>query len=183
MLPVRHKECWREFAESFSINCVDLQRAAVFEDATERLSYCETMTKSGVISDFIACNDNFAFPEVRCPAGCFAYLDECACVQFHHFIAWKLDAIVFNCDAKYFTSAWLDWTSSSEQVGCFSVRPSVVVDNIKDLCVMTCRHYGNGLLKLFVHVPLNPVLGDMGLQFTDIYATAMLVLNVIRMGK
>ena len=183
MLPARHKECWRGFAESVGINCCDLQRSAVFVDATERLSRYETMTKSGVISDFIACNDDYAFPEVRCPAGCFAYVDECACVQFHHFIAWKLGAVVFNGDAKYFIGARLDWPSSVEQLGCFSVRPSVVVDSIRGLCVLMCRHHGNGLLKSFVHVPLNPVLGDMGLQLTDTCAAAMLVPNVVRAGR
>jgi hypothetical protein len=33
--------------------------------------------KSGKISDFIAAMDDFCFPTIKCPAGCFAYADQC----------------------------------------------------------------------------------------------------------
>ena len=60
----------------------------------------EKRTKSGVIADFVKAMDDTSFPCVKCPAGCFAYMDECCSLTFNHFLAWKLDVSVFDADSE-----------------------------------------------------------------------------------
>ena len=78
-LPISLRQCWRLFAEHHGFDC-DETIPSHFDDFTQSLRRFETLTKSGAIGDFIMAMDEYAFPCVRCPAGCFAYVDECNAV-------------------------------------------------------------------------------------------------------
>ena len=182
LLPESHRDSWSELATSVGLSCV-LDEASVFIDVTVDVNKFDSLTNSGVIADFIFAMDGYAFPQVRCPAGCYAYLDECSCVQFNHFLAWKLNVVVFNGDAKYFAGARLDWPMSVLELDNFRVWPSIVADEQYGLSVMLCRRHGNGLQKSIIHCPTNPVLGNIGFQFPDPSAAAILTPNIVTAGK
>ena len=177
-----YRDSWSELATSVGLNC-NIDEASVFIDVTDHVNKFESLTSNGIIVEFIFAIDGYAFPQVRCPAGCYAYLDECSCVQFNHFLAWKLNLVVFNDDAKYFAGARLDWPTSVLEFNNFRVWSSLVADEQSGLSVLLCRLHGKGLLKSIIHCPTNPVLGNIGFQFLDTSAEAILTPNIITAGK
>jgi hypothetical protein len=181
-LPDPHREAWRELAIDSGVD-VDSGAAAAFQDYTSLLQTYDTMIKSGKPGDFISAMDKFAFPCVKCPAGCFAYVDQCQLLAFNHFLHWKLEVSIMGGDSKRLKGARIDWPSTSLQLKKFTVSPGVVVDADKGLCILLCDYHGSGLAKPVIHVPRNPVLGDLGLQYPDRCAAAILTPNVIRAGR
>ena len=140
------------------------------------------MIKSGDSGQFIKSNDDFAFPSVKCPAGCYSFVNECTSIPFNHLLAWKFNLSIFGGDPKFLKGARSDWIESRRMVlGKFLVIPGLVV-NEEGLSIMLCESHGKGLLKSIIHVPKHPFLGDLGLPFVDTTAAAILTPNVIRNG-
>jgi hypothetical protein len=181
LLPDIHRESWQLIGAQLSM-VADRSTTGQFEDVTSRMSRYEVLTTSGVVGEFITAMTEFSFPCVKCPAGCFAYVDECDSVSFKHFIAWKFGVSVFNGAGKLLTGARTDWPTSSLLLDKFHVRPSVVV-NEQGLCILLCKSHGKALRKPMIHVPRNPLLGDLGYQSPDTTAAAVLTPNVVRAGR
>lgn len=57
------------------------------------------------------------------------------------------------------------------------------MDDTKGLVILFCSHHGKSLTKDVVHVPVHPVLGDLGFEYPDTCAAATLTPNVIRAGR
>ena len=181
LLPQVHRDSWQLHVLNNNFNS---NTSACFDDFTKHLARWNELKTSGNIADFIAANTEYAFPCVKCPAGCFAYVDECSFVQFHHFLNWKYDIAFYNADSDYLKGARQDWPTTSVQLDVFHVKPGLVVHEEKGLCIMVCNGHGkSGLTKPIIHVPLNPVLGDDGFQSPDTLAAAILTPNVIRAGR
>ena len=181
LLPQVHRDSWQLHVLNKNFNS---NTSTYFDDFTTRLARWNELKTSGNIADFIAANTEYAFPSVKCPAGCFAYVNECSFVQFHHFLNWKYNIAFYNADSDYFKGARQDWPTSSVQQDVFHVKPGLVVHEEKGLCIMVCNGHGkSGLTKPIIHVPLNPVLEDSGFQIPDTLAAAILTPNVIRAGR
>ena len=173
---------WSELAKSVGLSC-NIEEASVFIEVRDHVNRFESLTNSGIIAEFIYAMDGYAFPQVRCPAGCYAYLDECSCVQFNHLLAWKLNLVVLNGNAKYFPGARLDWPTSVLELGNFRVWLSLVAEEQSGLSVLLCRRHGKRLSKSIIHCPMNPVLVNIGFQFPDPCAATILMPNIITAGK
>jgi len=182
ILPPNHRTAWEVHANSVGL-ATELHVSSHFEDFTEHAKRYTVLTTSGDIGDFMKAMSQFAFPCIRCPAGCFAYCDECSNVPFNHFLYWKFGIQYFKGDKKCFTGARNDWPISSTQLEVFKVKPGLIIDPQLGLCVMMCSRHGKGLFESIIHVPLNPVLRDIGLQFPDTTAAAILTPNCIRSGR
>ena len=180
MLPTSFKQWWHLVAEAENLN---VNEPGVFTDNTFTRKRFERLVNSGVIADFLTAMTEYAFPCVKCPAGCFAYGDEMNLLQFHHFIEWKFNVPIFNSKKSLLTGARSDWPSVSLQLEQFSVKPGLIIDCDGGLSVLFCSAHGKDLKAAFVHVPTNPVLKDHGLQYPDHCAAAILTPNVIRAGK
>ena len=61
--------------------------------------------------------EDFAFPSVKCPAGCFAFVDECSFLPFNHFLDWKFNLSFFGGDRTMLTGPRTDWPSYSVSIG------------------------------------------------------------------
>lgn len=177
-LPLRLRQSWSELGLSMDVSNDD-----AFEDFTPALDRYMHLTKSGRLDDFVSAMTEYAFPCVKCPAGCFAYIDECRPVPFHHYINWKFGLSVFNSKTAYLKGARSNWPVSSLELRKFFVRPGLILDKELGLSFLICKCHGKGLLNSVVHVPTNPVLGNVGLQFPDVSAAAVLTPNVIRAGR
>jgi hypothetical protein len=180
-LPDVHRQSWQVLAGEMNLDTSD-SMADAFKDVTSHLSRYEALTKSGVIADFLSAMKDYSFPCVKCPAGCFAYVDECNTVSFKHFIAWKFAVSIYGGNATQLNGAQNDWPMSSLQLGTFLVSPSVII-NAQGLSVLVCKFHKNGLTKPLIHVPSNPVLGDIGFQSPDKTAASILTPNMIRAGR
>jgi len=185
---VRH-DLWRYLSSiqrislAFLANDLDLSTDldSVFVDYKRDVSLMESRMKSGVISDFLLIMRTTSFPCVKCPAGCFEYMEKCVAIPYKHFIAWKFSISIHKGEAEYFKGVRQDWPSSSIQLDKFHVNPGLIV-NERGLCVMLCESHGKGLLKRIIHVPMNPILKE-GLPYPDMNAAATLQPNVIRKGQ
>ena len=104
---------------------------------------------------------DFAVPW-KCPAGCFAYVDECTNVSFSHYLSWKFGLTFFNGQRKYLNGERKDWPITSVQLRTFQV---MIADAEKGLCFMMCASHGHGLMQSIVHVPQNPVLETLVFRF------------------
>ena len=182
MLPPIHRQCWRFHATTLGLT-TEVNTPSLFQDFTADYERYSVLIKSGKISDFMCAMSDFAFPCVKCPAGCFAYVDECKNVSFNHYLDWKFGLTFFNGQGRYLKGAREDWPITSLQLGTFKVTPGLMVDAEQGLCFMMCATHGKGLLHSIVHVPRNPVLGDLGFQIPDTCAAAVLTPNVIRAGR
>jgi predicted GIY-YIG superfamily endonuclease len=181
MLPVNYRSAWNALSRP-SKGCSSSDHAA-FEDFTLQLKQFNSYVDSGKISDFLAAMRGYSFPCVKCPAGCYAYADECTTIQFNHFIDWKFGLRFFSGSRKFLKGARQDWPCSSVQLGVFFVNAGLVIDGDRGLCLLMCKSHGTGLTESFIHVPLNPVVGDLGFQCVDTSAAVVLTPNVIRSGR
>lgn len=179
MLPAVHQESYINIAASVGLEC----GWSVFDEATKKLADYKKHVESGQICDFITAMTNNAFPCVKCPAGCFAYLDECQPVSLNHYLKMKFNISFFKGDGRLFVGMRGDWPCSSLQLQTFAVQPTIIVEKNVGMAIMMCSAHRNGLPNSVLHVPKNPILGDVGFQIPDTSAAAILTPNVIRSGR
>jgi len=180
LLPDCHRQSWNKLRVELELSVSDT--SGTFVDVTVDMNRFKGLTTSGRIKDFITAMDEYSFPCVKCPAGCFAYVDECQTVSFEHFIAWKFGHSIFDGAAAEFKGARSDWPKVSVHLEQFTVSPAVAVTE-KGLSVLMCASHKAGMSREFIHVPRHPVLGDIGSQYPDQSAAAILTPNVIRAGR
>jgi hypothetical protein len=180
LLPTSFMQWWHVVAASENLDCTD---CGMFADMSSSRCRFDQLTKTDNIGDFISAMDDYAFPCVRCPAGCFADVYKCNLMTFNHFIDWKFNVSFFGGDKLMLNGARRDWPCPSVQLEEFSVRPSLIIDPQVGLSLMFCDVHGTGLKKPFVHVAKNPILKDHGLQYPDNLAAAILTPLVIRDGR
>jgi hypothetical protein len=179
LLPSSYMQWWHIVAARENLDCTD---CGLFDDKTSSLDRFKRESKTENVGVFISLMDDYAFPCVKCPAGCFADVYKCNIMTFNHFLCWKFNVSFFGGDKTMLVGARRDWPCASVQLEEFSVRPSLVVDTEVGLSVMYCDAHCN-LKRPFVHVPTNPILKDHGLQYPDNLAAAVLSPFVIREGR
>ena len=82
-IPMSQRYSWRTAAVELGL---DINSSCTFSDYTSDVERFQSYIKSGIIAQFISAMDDYAFPSVKCPAGCFAFLDQCSTMPFNHFI-------------------------------------------------------------------------------------------------
>lgn len=125
MIPTLHIQAWHLLAVRSG-----LQNAVVpeFKDYTVQRERFTNLVNSGNINDFLGAMHDYAFPCVKCPFGCFAYVDECSCLPFNDFLAWKFNTVFCCGNCNKFKGVRHDWPSTSIQLNKFRVVPGLVVD-------------------------------------------------------
>jgi hypothetical protein len=165
LLPNNFKKAWNHLYLPVDEDIVC--KHSCFEDVTDKRTRFYSYVESGEISDFVKAMHEYSFPSVKCPAGCFAYVDECTTVAFNDFLAWHFDISIFDGSKTHLEGARRDWPCASTQLHNFNVCPSVVQDSQYGLCVLMCKSHGKRLDKSFLHVPLNPLVENIGFQCVD----------------
>jgi len=178
MFPLTHRESWSKLALSTKF---DTSQCCEFIDfGVAILQYAQR--KSATESDFVKLMDETCMPCVKCPAGCCQYVEKCDPLPLNRFLAWKFGISIFGGDCKLLSGARTDWPMSSVLLGKFPVTPGMTVTE-NGLCMLLCDFHGGNLRKAIVHVPLHPVLEDLGSQMLDIDAAAYLSPNTIHEGR
>ena len=141
LLPASLKLSWHALASNFSPNC----SPDCFQDYTADLSVYNKLIHSGFEGDFVKSMDDFAWPSVKCPAGCNSYVNECRTFSFSHFLAWKFNLSIYGGDDKFLTGARSDWPRSTIDLDVFFSNPGVLVTD-EGLSVMYCKSHGKGIV-------------------------------------
>ena len=156
----------------------------VFNDLTPKLSTFKNLKQSLKVEDVKAAHNTFCFPEVRCPFGCSEFVGQTGTVPFHYFLN-KLDP-----NFKFKVTNWKlrlrcvrpDWLTSYIHNDMFIIKPHVVIDNVKGLCIATCSFHNGGSNKLFVHPPCNPT-GRLPSRNSDRLGPATITYNSYKPAK
>ena len=75
-----------------------------------------------------------------------------------------------------------DWLQEHNHNDFFTVKPHVIVDNVRGLCVATCKFHNGGSGKQFVHPPANPT-GRLPNKFPDRLGPATVTYNCYKPTK
>ena len=159
-----------------------------FNDTTGRLRTFTDNIQSGKLQLLMKSLNENPFPTVRCPMGCYLYIDDelndkIAYRPACHYLATIIDDFsAFNANPSYFLNARRDWTCPIKDLVWY-VQPTLVVDSSGGLCVITCsnKKHADGRTA-FIHVPQHPLLGSQSLQTPDILAPAVVSASVVKEG-
>ena len=124
---------------------------------------------------------NFCFPDIRCPAGCFEFIEKTNGISFAHFLNFLYPSFnSFNANSKKnLKGAREDFIQPLTLLEKFTISPCVI-NNEKGLQLVTCSDHPNGVLLKFVHVPTNPVAGNINPSFSDRLALMVSSVRTVR---
>ena len=125
--------------------------------------------------------NNFCFPDIRCPAGCIEFVEKSSGISFAHFLKWLHPSFTsFNANSrKFMKGARDDFVKPMIFLEKFNVSPCVI-SNEKGLELVTGSDHKNGVLLNYVHVPTNPVAGNISPKFVDRLALMVSSVRTVR---
>ena len=159
-----------------------------FQDVTPHLQSMKAYYDSGVLPEVIKALDDFCYPRVRCPVGCFMFIDDLlrdrlTLAPATHYMATMCPSFrAFKADAHFLDGARSDWTRPYQDL-LWQCAPSVLIDDEKGLMFLMCSstvHCPPRINRL--HVPTNPVLKNLAPSVPDVLAPAVLTSNMCRPG-
>jgi hypothetical protein len=165
-----------------------LQMEPRFEDVTRVRQTFQADIDSGELPRLMKALDDTCFPQVRCPMGCYMYVDDevgnkLQLLPASHYLCTLMPSFTaFHAQAQYFNGARDDWTCPITDLD-WKVAPSLIVDKDHGLCILTCstKQHSDGR-KPFFHVPTHPIIGCTAPQAPDYLAPAVVTANVVRSG-
>ena len=184
------RESWMESQHLWTR---DMQRhvmlQAEFRDSTAELRLASEDINSGHLGRLISVSNRHCYPQVRCPLGCFLYVDDILSdrvtkLPAQHYLACFLSSLkAFSADSTHFTGARIDWTQPYSDLE-WVCRPTLIVDEHFGLCIVTCssKVHTDARCEYF-HMPKHPLMNDIVLQQPDHLAPAVVAARVIRQGS
>jgi predicted GIY-YIG superfamily endonuclease len=162
---------------------------SAFEDKTQKLRIFQEVIHSGQLTRLVQTLDDTCFPDVRCPMGCYMYIDDdmpekLQCLPACHYLAVIIPKfIAFNAQSQYFDGARSDWTVPVIDLD-WRVVPTLIVDRDHGLSIMMCSHnkHCDGRTP-YVHVPSHPLLRSNSPAVQDFLAPAIISAKVVKSGR
>ena len=156
----------------------------IFEDLTSKVHHFNELKEGLTIEGVRNAHDKYCFPEVRCPFGCSEFVGETGLVPLHYFLQ-KLDP-----KFKFGNVTWKhklacvrpDWLSEYNHNEMFKMKPHVFYDEVKGLCIATCKFHNGGSNKQFVHPRSNPT-GRLPSKLQDRLGPATMSYNCYKPTK
>ena len=121
------------------------------------------------------------FPNIRCPAGCFEFVEKSNGISFAHFLNYLFPSFTsFNANSKKFLKGTRDdFIKRLSVLEKFIISPCVIC-NEKGLLLVVCSDHKNGVLLKYVHVPTNPAAGNISPKFVDRLALMVSSVRTVR---
>ena len=130
--------------------------------------------------------EKFTFPSVKCPHGCFEFIEDSRPISFVHYLTTffqSFSSMKSLKGRKLFNFTRSDWPNSSLTLERFKTVPSFVLDEKLGPSILICgQHSDSFMLRRVVHVPPNPTLMQP-LPFSDITATNTVQPNITSKGR
>ena len=151
--------CVKQFLDKREIN----GKWAV--DGTLRLHRFQTLMKTLEQENIALALDSEPYPNVRCPFGCWCFIEESGFIAVKHFLNF-IDTEFTSFQAsghlhlRGIRSDFLVPTSSLRQ---FLVAATVRVDSEEGLVIHACSMHSKGLSLQYLHPPSHPVLSRIAL--------------------
>ena len=156
----------------------------LFEDLTPKTKEYKDLRNDMRIENIKKAYNKYCFPEVKCPFGCSEFVGESGLIPMQYFL--KMLDTNFNFGntnwKKCFRCVRPDWLCKYVHNDIFEIKPHLVVDEIKGICVSTCRFHKGGSSKMFVHPPTNPT-GRLPSKTSDRLGPATICYNSYKPAK
>ena len=188
-LPHDLRAAWLHSKHEWTQDMIDAQWIEPdFQDKTSALELFRMNIASGKLQLLMESLNATAYPDVRCPLGCYLYFDEdntkIKYLPASHFLAKIIPNFSsFKANEGYFQYARADWTSPVYDLD-WVVRPTLIVDSDEGLCILMCssklHHDGR---TAFVHVPQHPLYHSTPPVTCDILAPVVVSATVVKGGN
>ena len=124
--------------------------------------------------------NNHCFPDVKCPLGCWQFMDCCRKIPFHHCLSMVCNEKFVNSNSKLFESARKDWPLTDAFMR-WKISPTLVISKSEGLSVLVCEdHTNQDLQKKYFHLPTNPFYSPHNRPCQEVLATCSIEPNVMR---
>ena len=162
---------------AFTLNNHD----SVFRDITREKDDFLTLINTRTAKNLVTALNKYCFPNIRCPAGCFEFIEKTEGISFAHFLNYLYPLFTsFKADSKKFLKgAREDFLKPLELLEKFKISPCLIVSE-KGLQLVTCSDHKNGVLLKYVHVPTNPVATNISPKFSDRLALMVSSVRTVR---
>ena len=155
-----------------------------FDDLTPKLSNFKDLKRELKIENVMEAHNKYCFPEIRCPFGCTEFVGDSGLVPLQYFLQ------TLDQNFKFGTTNWKrklrcvrpDWMEETIHNDMFKIKPHVVLNPTKGLCLATCRFHDGGSNKFFVHRPTNPT-GRLPSKYSDRLGPATITYNCMKPTK
>ena len=139
-----------------------------FRDITKEKEQFWNLIDTRKAKTLVQALTNFCFPNVRCPAGCFEFVEKANGICFAHFLNYLYPTFTsFNANSKKFLNgARDDFLEPVTLLQKFKISPCII-NNEKGLQLVTCSDHSKGVPLKYVHVPTNPVSANISPKFAD----------------
>ena len=154
---------------------------SVFRDITREKEDFWTLINSRTAKNLINALTKHCFPNIRCPAGCFEFVEKAQGISFAHFLNWIYPLFTsFNADSRKFLNGIRDdFTKPLILLEKFKISPCLV-NNENGLQLVTCSDHKNGVKLKYVHVPTNPATGNVSTRSADRLALMVSSVRTVR---
>ena len=181
ILPHEIKESYKQHMYTVHPSIVTTVNESVLRDITTEKEDFWTLINSRTAKNLVKALTKYCFPNIRCPAGCFEFVEKSHGISFAHFLNWIYPLFTsFNANSrKFLKGAREDFMKRLTLLEKFNVAPCIMV-NEKGLQLVTCGDHKNGVLLNYVHVPTNPVSGNISPKFVDRLAPMVSSVRTVR---
>ena len=154
---------------------------SVLRDITREKEDFWNLINTRTAKTYVKALTTHCFPHIRCPAGCFEFVEKSSGIFFAHFPNYLSPLFTsFNANSKKFLKgARDDFTKSLTLLEKFTISPCVIC-NEKGLRLVVCSDHKNGVSLNYVHVPTNPVAGNISPKFVDRLALMVSSVRTVR---
>ena len=181
ILPYEIKDSYKQHMYTVHPSIVRTVNESVFRDITSEKEKFWNLINTQTAKNLVKALTTFSFPNIRCPAGCFEFVEKSNGVSFAHFLNWLFPLFTsFNANSKkILKGARADFLKHVTLLEKFIVSPCII-HNENGLQLVTCADHKNGVLLNYVHVPTNPVAGNVSPRFADRLALMVSSVRTVR---
>ena len=138
-------------------------------DGTLRLRYFQKLVQSLKQENIARALDIEPYPNVRCPFGCWCFIEESGMIQVKHFVNYfDKDFTSFQASSHlHLRGIRSDFLIPSLSLRQFLVAATVRVDKTEGLVVHTCLMHSKGSSVQYLQPPSHPVLTRTAVNFEE----------------
>ena len=174
LLPWSFRQQWMKSIGSFPlpVQCL-LNRlrpnGKLTVDGTLRLHSFNNLINSLKQKDLAEALDEEPYPNVRCPFGCWCFIEDKGFIPMHHFLNMFVEEFVsFNsCWQSNLRGIRQDFLIPTVALNKFIVAATVRVDEKAGLVMQTCTEHSKGSSLQYIHAPVHPKLHRMCPRFQE----------------
>ena len=149
ILPLEIKRMWSSEIQEFT------NERNVFSFRSNDLNlFLENVTSS--LGGFVQMLNNYCFPDVKCPLGCWQFMDYCQEIPLHHYLHYKFNFKLRSSNPKLFISSRKDWPSTDLFLR-WKIKPALVISKKNGLSILVCKYHTHNDLSLkYFHLLKSP---------------------------